>query len=131
MTKFFKWFIGFGGAMMMAWLGNFFYDSTKNIPVLNLFTSFFNWLYDGGIAVLNYQIKTWVILVALIGFWLIYRWLKFVTKELPPPDYTNYRKDVFKNWIWRWDWKLTPNAWTPINLTPYCSKDDVQLIAKR
>jgi hypothetical protein len=131
MTKFIKWFIGFAGAMIMAWLGNFFYDSTKNIPVLNLFTSFFNWLYDGGIAVLNYHIKVWVIFVALIGLWLLYRLFSLFSQknDVPEvPDYTNYRKDIFKKWIWHWDWKLTDGKWKPITFIPCCPKDDVQLI---
>jgi len=59
--------------------------------------------------------------------YIIYTALK-ATNQTQTPDFINYKKDIFKNWIWRWDWKLTSNGWVITNLTAYCPKDDVQLI---
>jgi hypothetical protein len=127
MKKVYKGVLWFAGAIMMAWLGNYCYDQTKEIPVLKYITGALSWLFNAGSSILNYPIKLWIILVVLVGLFMLYRWLKFSTKD-ELPDFIRYKKDVFKRWIWRWDWERTGNFWTPTNLTPYCPKDDVQLI---
>lgn len=125
-----KWLLGFAGAMIMAWLGNYFYDSTKDIPVLKLVTGALNWLFDIGLIILNYPIKVWTILTILLctaSLLALYGKLKN-SSIIPPPDFTKYKKDVFKSWIWRWEWKPSPQGWMVTHLIPYCPKDDVQLI---
>jgi hypothetical protein len=129
-----NWLIAFAGAMVMAWLGNFFYDQTKSIPVLNYITSALNWLYDTGFAVLTYKIQIWVVLISIatvIGLLALYAKLLRPKAPVEPskPEFTKYKKDVFKNWTWRWDWKYNvANGWVITNLTPFCPNDDVQLL---
>lgn len=122
---------GFIGTLIMAWLGNYFYDSTKgdvkSIPILKYVIIFFNWLYDTVVAILNFPIKVWWLIVGSLVMFVIYRAFKAANK-VQTPDFINYKKDVFKRWIWRWDWKPTNTGWKITNLTPYCPKDDVQLI---
>jgi hypothetical protein len=128
MKNIYKWIYGFAGAMLTAWLGSYFYDNTKNIPVLKYITGALNWIYDSGVAVLNYKVKVGVFLVTLVVFRLLYKLYKSDTEKEALPDFTNYQKDIFKTWIWRWDWNLTNDGWKPINLTAYCQKDDVEFI---
>ncbi|RPD40602.1 hypothetical protein [Chitinophaga barathri] len=129
MSKLFKWIIGFAGTMLVAWSGSFFYDRTKDIPVLNYFTGGLRWIYDLGTKVLNFPIKVWVIVVSLLVINLVialYRRLK--DSAGGHPDFVGYKMDVFKKWIWRWDWRYEENGWKVVSLIPYCPKDDVQLI---
>lgn len=122
---------GFAGAMIMAWIGNYFYDSTKDdvksVPILKYVTTFLNWLYDTAISILNFPIRVWWLIVTTIVLYLIYKVSKSAYQG-NTPDFINYKEDVFKIWIWRWDWKPTNEGWKISNLTGYCPKDDVQLV---
>src|SRR5690606_25326065 len=102
-------------------------DNVKSMPVLKYLVIFFNWLYDTAIDILNFPIKVWWLLFICMVLYVTYKVFKSV-RQKQIPDYINYNKDVFKNWIWRWEWKLKSGDWTITNLTAYCPKDDVQLI---
>lgn len=121
----------FAGAMIMAWLGNYFYDSTKDtvrrIPLMNYLMTFFKWLYDTLIAILTFKISLWWLILGGIAVYGIYKKLKNM-KGGTTPDFIHYREDVFTKWTWRWEWEWTPEGWGIKNLTPSCPKDDVALI---
>jgi hypothetical protein len=129
MKKTARWSIGFISAMLMAWLGNYFYDRTKEVPVLKYVTGFLNWIYEATLNVMNYPLKVWIVLLSLLvimGILALYS--KMQGNSYTPPEFTQYKEDVFKKWRWRWDWKLGQNGWKIVNLTAYCPNDDVQLV---
>lgn len=120
------------GTMIMAWLGNYFYDSTKDtvrkIPLMNYFMKLCKWLYDTMIGILTFQISLWWLILVGIAVYGIYKILKNMERG-GTPDFIDYKEDVFKKWTWRWEWQFNiKNGWEIINLTPSCPKDDVRLI---
>lgn len=44
------------------------------------------------------------------------------------PEFTQYTKDVFEGFVYRWEWIKVCNGWQIRNVTICCPKDETQLV---
>lgn len=123
--KAFIWWIV--SALILGWLSNYFYENTKNIPILKYLFISLKWIYNFIIDFLNFKIKIfWLIIVSVVIS--IINKLYESSRNEQLPEFIKYEKDVFKSWIWRWKWEASNDGWNISKLTPYCPIDDIQLI---
>lgn len=103
------------------------YDAAKKLPILGVVVQGFKWLSDMVTSTLNLPLKVWnILLVAILsyGFYLLIRYVRRRMK----PDYAKYTQDIFRNWIWKWDWRRVDSVWRVDNLRAYCPNCDVELV---
>ncbi|MBG9776164.1 hypothetical protein [Brevibacillus laterosporus] len=84
-----------------------------------------NWAY----LVLNFQIKLWWILIAILVFALtIYLIYKF-TPSSPEAGFLSYKTDVIEGIIWQWRWSLNYQGnYSISNLRPICNNCKSDLV---
>jgi hypothetical protein len=92
-------------------------------------------LFDAFIFVLTFKISIYVILILSFFIILFFYYRKKVLlkqneilKESIPP-FLNYRRDIFKEWIWTWDYFISQHekAYKVIKLIPLCPKCECML----
>ncbi len=118
------------GIIIIGVISSFIYDLFKQLPILSTIGWFLNVVYDAAITTLNYPIRIWVILLLIFGLYGIYYGFKKSVKKIEP-EWLQYKKDIFKTWIWKWEYKLDNNSgrYHIQNLAPYCPDDEVQLLS--
>lgn len=124
------WTIGIGSAIFSLLL-TMGYDYSKENPIWTTVLTIIKWTGNLLWTLLNFDIKVWWILVAIIILTsTVAIIIKFSEKETLMPVFGNYRKDRLKRWIWSWDWTWSngKNAWVITNLQAHCPKCDTPMI---
>jgi hypothetical protein len=106
------------------------YDYFKDIPILTTISSFFKWICGFVLTSLNYEIKIyWLLLAIVVICFVLYIMVKFNKEDTSKPHFFGYNEDSFKNWRWTWEWKFnhSRNAWGIYNLKAHCPKCDTTM----
>lgn len=83
-----------------------------------IFSTIGNWI----LAILNFNIKLWWLLVAGIILFFIVKWIITREQDSPTSSIQNYRSDVIDGILWNWEWyrnysghyTLSSNSLSPI-----------------
>lgn len=123
------WTIGIGTAIFSFFLP-LIYDYFKQNPFLTTFLVLFKWVSNIIWFILNYNIKVWWLLSAILAIVIVITFISLKKGKIIKPDFYNYSEDKFKQWKWTWDWEYNRNrgAWNIINMKAYCPKCDTPLI---
>tara|TARA_R110001606_G_scaffold61718_1_gene144115 strand:+ start:140 stop:682 length:543 start_codon:yes stop_codon:yes gene_type:complete len=125
-----SWGISIGTAIFSLLL-TMGYDYSKDKPILSTVWNILIWIWDFILTILNFNLKVWWIIGAIIIFILIlYVIDKFKKKESFKPDFYSYRKDKVKRWKWTWIWKWkdSKNAWVISDFKAHCPNCDTPMI---
>lgn len=61
------------------------------------------------IAILNYRIRVWWLLLGMIILFLLFalyiKYIELTTKKQNEPDFLEYMQDVILGYEWRWTWE--------------------------
>ncbi len=107
------------------------YDYSKNEPILSTVWNIIKWIWHIIIVILNFDLKVWWILIALLVFIIfVYVFDKYNNSETFKPDFYSYREDKLKKWRWTWNWKWSNSkkAWVISNLSAHCPNCDTPMI---
>lgn len=136
MPKFKKWLqspwgIGIGTALFSFTL-SVCYDILREKPILTTVCSFFVSLYKGILAVLNFNLKVWWVLLGVVVLFVSIYFLFAVKQknETIKPKFVDYKEDDFRIWRWTWDWKWSnrEGVWHVVQLTAHCPKCDTPMV---
>jgi hypothetical protein len=123
-----SWSISIGSAIFSLLL-TIGYDYSKEKPILTTVWSILNWVATLIRTILNFDLKAWWIIVAIIIFIVIIAIIdKFKKAETFKSDFYNYREDKFKRWRWTWNWNRSKNEWIISDLKAHCPNCDTPMI---
>ena len=100
-------------------------DLIKSKPVLSTLLNLGNFLRNGFLSIMSFEIKIWAILVALIIFLIISKTFSQIKlSHNGKPVFYEYRSDVFKVWKWTWNWEQNSynSRWGVTDLKALCPK---------
>ncbi|MDF0719512.1 hypothetical protein P0M11_05805 [Kaistella sp. PBT33-4] len=124
------WTISIGTAIFSLLL-TMGYDYSKEKPILTTVWTILKWVANLIWTVLNFDLKVWWIIVAVIVFILIIILIdKFKNEETFKPDFYSYREGKFKRWrwTWGWNWNSSKNAWIISGMKAHCPNCDTPMI---
>ncbi len=94
--------------------------------ISNLLSNALNWAKNLLINILNFEVKVWWILLALVFlFSLLFIYLKVnSSKAEKEPNFLHYETDKIYNWNWKWSWaqNYKGGKYYINNLEPICPK---------
>lgn len=105
------------------------YDYLKEKPILTTILTILKWFKDLGWEILNFDLKIWWIIFALLLVILTIVFIKKLkSKEIP--TFCNYRVDKFKRWRWTWDWQWEQQkkTWSISNIKAHCPNCNTPLL---
>lgn len=125
------WTIGIG-TTLFGFILTVVYDVFKQKNIFSTFLSLLNWIWNGIIAILIFELKIWwlLIFVALvIGLMYLYV-LLIKRKDDAKPLFLEYTQDRLKEWKWSWSWQQEyfTKKWGVENLIPHCPKCDTHML---
>ena len=124
------WTISIGTAIFSLLL-TMVYDYLKEKPVLTTIWIIAKYFVNLFCIILDFNIKVWWIIVAVILFVVIVFLIGKLKKEHTlKPDFYNYREGKFKKWRWTWGWKfdISKNVWLISDLIAHCPNCDTPMI---
>lgn len=125
-----SWAISIGTAIFSLLL-TMVYDYLKEKPILTTVWEILKWLGNFVWTILNFDLKVWWLLLAVVSFILIIILIANVKKEKTfKPDFYSYREGKFKRWRWTWGWQWSDseNAWGISDLKAHCPNCDTPMI---
>ena len=94
------------------------YDYFKNKPILTTIWFISKWIGDLFWTILNFNLKAWWIIAAVLVFILIN---KLKEEPILKPDFYNYREGKPKRWKWTWKWEWNKGkGWRVSDMTAHC-----------
>lgn len=133
MKKFAKnpWVLGIGTTIIGGVLLSFLLDWIKGINWLSTLKSFFEVIVNALMAFLNFELKVWWVLVAIVfvivAFFVIAKIYDAKSKN-DTPAFSSYTKDCVLGYMWEWEYaKNFEGKYTISNLHPVCSKCGMRL----
>lgn len=88
-------------------------------------------LYSNIKEFMNTDIKLWIILCSILSFIFLRILVIIFFKRIRKPEYTKLTYIKYNGVLWKWEWRLHfynfKFIWDIYNITPYCSKHDIQL----
>jgi hypothetical protein len=126
------WPIAVISSITLSIISSAIYDFIKSKPFLSSLFSFFKFIWNFTIRILESEIKLWWIILIIILYKIIGLFIRKYKKDKVPETakYSDYKRERFKNWIWKWDWKWNGERWRISNLYPYCPNCDIELLNK-
>jgi hypothetical protein len=112
------------GIIILGLSTNWIYDLLKTVPIIGFISKILNIVRVSVINFFMFSIPIWSIILIIAVMVIVIALINSFNKEKPAP-YLNYREDVFKNWVWKWDYTIDGVI---TNVTPYCPKCDVMLV---
>lgn len=125
-----SWAISIGTAIFSLLL-TMVYDYSREKPILTTVWTILKLLGNFVWTILNFDLKVWWILLAVVLFILIIILIANVKKDKTfKPDFYSYREGKFKRWRWTWGWKWSDseNAWGISDLKAHCPICDTPMI---
>jgi len=98
-------------------------DYLKDKPILTTLVSIFSAIWNFLYSLLNFDLKVWWILIAILLFvGVIYLIQRFQNEEINEPEFLKYKEDKFKSWTWTWEWNWNERnqRWMIVELQPNC-----------
>ena len=137
MKRFFKspWTLGIGTTVIGGVILSIVLDLIKQVSILSTMKSFFVSAGKFIVAFLNFEIKVWWLLIAIVVFvailWIIKRC--YTAKENnSQPSFLSYTQDYLLGYSWEWTWeKDWDGKYGVKNLHPVCSKCKTLLLPAR
>lgn len=134
MKKFFKspWTLGIGTTVIGGVILSIVLDLIKQVSILSTMTSFFVSAGKFIVTFLNFEIKVWWLLIAIVVFvailWIIKRC--YIAKENNSQlSFLNYTQDYLLGYSWEWTWeKNWEGKYGVENLHPVCTKCKTPLL---
>jgi len=122
------WTISLGTAVFSMFLA-MIYDYLIKNPFLSTIIEVVKWVSNKIILILNYEIKVWWILCAILAIVIVIVFINLKRGKIIKPDFYNYRKDTLKDWTWTWDWQYDSKSrkWDIINLIVRCPSCDTPM----
>ena len=119
------WVISVGSAVFSLIL-TMIYDYAKAKPIFSSIGTILRGIFSGILIFLNFNIKVWWILVAIIGIIMILYVMYRINSKVTPPQFHGCREDRLKKWKWTWAWSFDKfeNKWHVSNLTAHCPNCD-------
>ena len=136
MKKFLKspWTISIGSTLLGSLL-TVLYDALKGKHVFSTIKAIFTTLYNWIVIFLNFRIKVWWILLALVALAVGYLILFHNKREQSDerPAFLDYTSDRFSKWKWSWEWRFNTleKKWQVNDLRPLCPKCDTPMLTDR
>jgi len=118
------WTIGIA-TTILGFLLSMLNDNIKDVPVLTTIGSVFNWIGHLLWTILDFDIKVWWIILAImlliLALWI---YSKLEKKEITKPEFCEYREDNFTHWKWTWNWEYsnTRSGWVVTRMEAHCPK---------
>lgn len=85
------------------------YDWAKEKPIFSTFTYMTRWIWN---KIFEFELKIWQIILIILGFTIIKRTIKFLSKNNistnDENDWLNYTEDSIEGLKWRWKWNRNP-----------------------
>jgi len=127
-----RWLVAGFSSITLGIISSTIYDFIKSKPILSSLVSFSKIIWNFIVRVLESEIKLWWVIFVIFFYKVIVVSFRKYKKDILPetPVYSNYKKENFKNWLWKWDWKWNGEKWKISNLYPYCPKCDIELLDK-
>lgn len=123
-----KWYWTAFGTVLLTIVSDNIAERTKELPLINYLLFPFRWLYGVGARFLTLNIKMWVLTLIVVALYFMRRLFKHLAlANSSLPSFVSYTSDCFHIWTWKWSWQKGNDGWMIQNLTPYCSKCDVEL----
>ena len=126
------WTVAIGSGLVLS-LISVINDLINKKQVFSTISAIFTKICNIFIAILNYRIKVWWLLVGVIIliliFVLILKYLDYKTVKSDIPDFTEYVQDEILEYKWRWTWeKNIYGKYCIGNLHPICSRCNTPLV---
>lgn len=125
------WILGIGTTIIGGVMASLAYDWIKGVDWLSTLKSVIKFIANSIISVLNFELKVWWVLVAIV---LIFAILFIIAKifdvksENNLPPFLEYKKDSELGFTWEWDYeKSYDGKYSITNLHPVCSKCGMNL----
>lgn len=112
------------GSIALGVIGNYVYDSVKEIPILGTITHLLKRLYE---LVTGTQLRLWAVLVLGVIIYMVIYLLKLV-QRWSRPVFIDYTRDKFREWTWKWRWEKISEDWEVADLSPFCPVCEVELV---
>lgn len=125
------WTIGLG-TTFFGFLLTIIWDRIKGIEILSTVKAIISFVYNGILAILNFEIKLWWLLIGIAVLILgLYIALKIAeAKSDNQPAFLSYTKDKIQGWLWEWDWiKNYYGQYEVKNLHPICENCGTPLVS--
>lgn len=126
------WNSGWGisiGTAVFSLLLTMIYDSAKSNPILSTVSSILIRIWGWLILALNFNIKLWWLLVAILIIVLVMLYLA-ASRDVEMPSFLGYKEEKFTNWKWSWSWTRNTRSgkWTILGLAAHCPRCDTHLV---
>lgn len=89
---------------------------------ININTSNYSFIWEHLKYALNYEIKSWWILIFILVYCISIKCINRRTK-IKLPDFTNYTTETVDGIEWKWEWMKDGRTWRIVNLHSYCPRD--------
>lgn len=109
------------------------FDFAKSKPILSTLISGIKWVWNLIIAILNFRLKVWWLLVIIIIGVITIDLLIRINDKKVDPSIINYKSDTFKVWKWSWSWKQDKYSkkWKVSDLTASCPECNSTLLSSQ
>ena len=127
------WTVTIGGGLILSTIISVINDFIKKEQVFSSIRMILSTTYKTFLAILNYRIRVWWLLLGVII--LIFIFILFVMNldhiqtTSSKPEFLEYTQDIILGYKWKWNWqKDIYGKYCIENLCPICSRCDTPLV---
>lgn len=126
------WTVTIGGGLVLSII-SVINDIINKEKIFSTIGTILSMIYETVLAILNYRIKVWWLLIGVIVLifilFLFVKYLDFSQATSDKPEFLKYTNDTILGYKWKWNWqKDVYGKYCVENLCPICSRCDTPLV---